>query len=115
MIAPVFLIAVGVVAFFVIGMSLTIIFKGHYMDSEIGDNKHMKEKGISCTSQAMRREEARMHGAEAGSDSLCSGSCGSCSLNECESPSLPERPEARTETPAGRSRVRKNDPFIGGN
>ena len=27
----IFLIAVGVVAFFVVGMSLTIIFKGHYM------------------------------------------------------------------------------------
>lgn len=34
----IFLIAVGVVAFFVVGMSLTIIFKGHYMESEIGEN-----------------------------------------------------------------------------
>lgn len=41
----IFLIAVGVVAFFVVGMSLTIIFKGHYMESEIGENRHMKARG----------------------------------------------------------------------
>ena len=56
----IFLIAVGVVAFFVVGMSLTIIFKGHYMESEIGENRHMKARGIRCASQQLRgRRPAR--------------------------------------------------------
>ena len=58
----IFLIAVGVVAFFVVGMSLTIIFKGHYMESEIGENRHMKARGIRCASQQLREEEAALRG-----------------------------------------------------
>ena len=58
----IFLIAVGVVAFFVVGMSLTIIFKGHYMDSEIGENRHMKKRGIRCAAQQMRAEEENLRG-----------------------------------------------------
>ena len=33
------LIAVGAVGFFVLAMSLTLIFKGHHIDSEISTNK----------------------------------------------------------------------------
>lgn len=56
----IFLIAVGVVAFFVVGMSLTIIFKGHYMESEIGENRHMKARGIRCASQQLARGGGRV-------------------------------------------------------
>ena len=70
----IFLIAVGVVAFFVVGMSLTIIFKGHYMESEIGENRHMKARGIRCASQQLR-------------DGACSGgSCSSCTVVSCDGP-----------------------------
>ena len=79
----VFLIAVGVVAFFVVGMSLTLIFKGHYIDSEIGDNKHMKARGIRCTSQEMRREEALLRGDVKAAEE-CLSDCGSCTLGSCE-------------------------------
>lgn len=73
----IFLIAVGVVAFFVVGMSLTIIFKGHYMESEIGENRHMKARGIRCASQQLREEEAALRGDSSADDGACSG--GSCS------------------------------------
>ncbi|RHO70481.1 hypothetical protein DW082_07730 [Alistipes sp. AF48-12] len=55
----IFLIAAGAVAFFVIGLSLTIIFKGHYMDSEIGENRHMKKRGdpVRRAADAGRRGE----------------------------------------------------------
>ena len=75
----IFLIAVGVVAFFVVGMSLTIIFKGHYMESEIGENRHMKARGIRCASQQLREEEAALRGDSSADDGACSGgSCSSC-------------------------------------
>ena len=69
----IFLIAVGVVAFFVVGMSLTIIFKGHYMESEIGENRHMKARGIRCASQQLREEEAALRGDSSADDGACSG------------------------------------------
>ena len=65
----IFLIAVGVVAFFVVGMSLTIIFKGHYMESEI------------------REEEAALRGDSSADDGACSGgSCSSCTVASCDGP-----------------------------
>ena len=42
----VILIAVGLVAFFVVGMSLTLIFKGHNIQSEISENENMRARGI---------------------------------------------------------------------
>ena len=41
----VILIAVVFVAFFVVGLSLTLIFKGHNIDSEIATNKNMQRLG----------------------------------------------------------------------
>lgn len=80
----IFLITVGAVAFFVIGLSLTIIFKGHYMDSEIGENRHMKERGIRCASQQMREEEAQLRqgAVRSGTDS-CTTGCASCAAAAC--------------------------------
>ena len=83
----IFLIAVGVVAFFVVGMSLTIIFKGHYMESEIGENRHMKARGIRCASQQLREEEAALRGDSSADDGACSGgSCSSCTVVSCDGP-----------------------------
>ena len=83
----IFLIAVGVVAFFVVGMSLTIIFKGHYMESEIGENRHMKARGIRCASQQLREEEAALRGDSSADDGACSGgSCSSCTVASCDGP-----------------------------
>ena len=72
----VFLIALGAVGLFVLGMSLTIIFKGHYMDSEIGTNRHMQERGIRCASQQIREEELSLRGTP--NSDCASASCVSC-------------------------------------
>lgn len=88
----IFLIAVCAVAFFVIGLSLTIIFKGRYMDSEIGENRHMRERGIRCAAQQIRAEEENLRG-ECAPDDGCTGTgCASCTLPDCKS--VPdEKPE----------------------
>lgn len=39
---------------------MTIIFKGHYMESEIGENRHMKARGIRCASQQLARGGGRV-------------------------------------------------------
>ena len=73
------MISVAVVLFFVVGMSLTLIIKGHYIDSEIGENENMKKRGIKCAAQQMREEEM-------GGEKVCGqlpecdeGNCRSCS------------------------------------
>lgn len=78
----IFLIAVGVVAFFVVGMSLTIIFKGHYMESEIGENRHMKARGIRCASQQLARGGGRVARRFLGRTTgrAPGGSCSSCTV-----------------------------------
>ena len=41
----VILCAVAAVALFVAGMSLTLMLKGHHIDSEISTNKEMQRRG----------------------------------------------------------------------
>ncbi len=36
------------VAVFVVGLSLTLMVKGHHIDGEISTNKNMQRLGISC-------------------------------------------------------------------
>lgn len=73
----VFLFAAGFLMLFVLGMSLTLMIKGHHIDSEISTNRHMRERGIKCAVQEAR--EAQM---EASGDDCttigCSGNCAAC-------------------------------------
>lgn len=78
----VLIISIVVVALFVLGMSLTLIFKGHHIDSEIGDNQNMKDLGIECASRQMRAEEGLLNGS-GGYEGGCSHTCGSCAEHEC--------------------------------
>lgn len=48
------LFSVGALLLFVLGLSLTLIFKGHHIDSEIGSNKNMRALGITCAAQDAR-------------------------------------------------------------
>ena len=48
------LISVAAIGFFVAGLSLTLIFKGHHIDSEISTNKDMQRMGIKCAVQETR-------------------------------------------------------------
>ena len=72
----VILIAICAVAFFVLAMSLTLIFKGHHIDSEISTNKDMQRLGIKCAVQESR-EDTGTDCADIG----CHGNCSSCDID----------------------------------
>ena len=63
------------VGLFALGMSLTLIFKGHHIESEISTNPNMRRLGIRCVV-----EEAREASGAAGvsCDDPCSGNCAAC-------------------------------------
>ncbi len=44
-----FLIAIGAVALFVVGISITLMVKGHNIEGDVGDNRAMKDLGLKCT------------------------------------------------------------------
>lgn len=48
---------VVVVGLFVLAISLTLIFKGHNIDSEIATNKNMQKLGIKCTAEQFAKEQ----------------------------------------------------------
>ncbi len=74
----VFLICLGAVAIFVVGLSITLIFKGHFVDSEIATNKNMQNLGIRCAVQESRTDEQGVSCNDVG----CSGNCAGCEIPE---------------------------------
>ena len=50
------LLAILAVGLFVLAMSLTLIFKGHHIDSEISTNENMRKLGIKCAVQETREQ-----------------------------------------------------------
>ncbi len=81
-------IAIVTVAFFVLALSLTLIFKGHNIESEIGTNENMRKRGIRCAAQQIRDEERALRGGDkAKGDGLpegCSeGGCATCTAGTC--------------------------------
>ena len=64
------------VGLFALGMSLTLIFKGHHIESEISTNPTMRKLGIKCVVEEAR--EAQGVDCSGGEGSPCSGDCGSC-------------------------------------
>ncbi len=77
----VILIAVLVVALFVVAMSLTLIFKGHNIRSEISQNDELRRRGIKCAVQEAREEA--LGGTDCAGEGLCGEeNCASCSVTE---------------------------------
>ena len=74
------MIAMGIfaAAFFVVGLSLTLMIKGHHIESEISTNKNMQRLGIKCAVQETREDMAAEDCEE---DSLCSGNCAGCDID----------------------------------
>jgi hypothetical protein len=70
------LFAIGALAFFVIGLSLTIMIKGHYIDGEISTNKNMQKLGIRCAVQETRDDDGTASCGDVG----CSGNCAGCDV-----------------------------------
>lgn len=71
------LFAVGAVAIFIVGMSLTLIFKGHHIESEISTNKDMQRLGIKCAVQETRED---MAAGDCTEEIGCSGNCAGCDV-----------------------------------
>lgn len=79
----VILCAVAAVALFVGGMSLTLMIKGHYIDSEISTNKNMQRLGIKCAVHETREADGSADCAD-GQPAGCSGNCGACDIEDRE-------------------------------
>ena len=79
----VFLFALGAVALFVVGMSLTLMIKGHNIDSEISTNKNMQRLGIKCAVHETREADGSADCAD-GQPAGCSGNCGACDIESHE-------------------------------
>lgn len=100
----VLLCSIAAVALFVFGMSLTLMVKGHPLDSEISTNEEMRRRGIKCAVQETREadgtavcaENGRASGASdsahrsgraaAGRDPLagCTGNCAACDVENSQ-------------------------------
>lgn len=68
------IIALVVVAFMLVGLALTRIIKGKDLQNDVGNNDHMKKKGLVCAAKQFRDEEGVV---ACGEDASC-GDCGSC-------------------------------------
>lgn len=82
----VFLAAVFVVAFMVLGLSITLMRKGRHMQSEVGENDEMKRRGLKCATQEILEEEREL--------GLLPSDCGdaiSCDLGSCNTCTTPDK------------------------
>lgn len=77
----VILCSVAAVAFFIGGLSLTLMIKGHNIDSEISTNKHMQKLGIKCAVHETREADAGTGCAPDNTPAGCTGSCGACDID----------------------------------
>ena len=72
------LVSIAAVALFVAGLSITIIVKGRFIDSEISTNKNMQKLGIKCAVQETREDIGQ---ADCSDDvSGCGGNCSACDI-----------------------------------
>ncbi len=76
----VILCAIGFVGFFVIGMSLTLMIKGHNIDSEISTNKDMQRLGIKCAVHETREADGTSVCSTTHTTSGCHGNCSACDI-----------------------------------
>lgn len=78
----VILVSIGALAFFVIGLSLTLMIKGHWIDSEISTNRNMQRMGIKCAVQETREMDgtASCDPGDISHAAGCSGNCGACDI-----------------------------------
>ena len=75
----VILFAIGAVAFFGIALSITLITKGHHIESEISTNPNMKKLGIKCSGQEPREFIAAEN---CDTDSVCRGNWAGCDIDQ---------------------------------
>ncbi len=69
-------ITIAAVGLFALGLSLTLIFRGHHIKSEIGENENMRRRGIKCAIETMREEAEKAQ--ERGCSECPPTGCGGC-------------------------------------
>ena len=72
--------AILAVGLFVLGMSLTLMIKGHNIDSEISTNKNMQKLGIKCAVHETREADGGADCSDGQGVAGCSGNCGACDI-----------------------------------
>ncbi len=73
----VLLCSIGAVALFAVGLSITLLIKGHFIDSEISTNKHMRALGIKCAVQETRIDQEGVSCHDYG----CHSNCAACDID----------------------------------
>ncbi len=73
----VLLFSIAAVALFMAGMSITLMIKGHFIDSEISTNKHMRALGIKCAVQETRIDQEGVNCHDYG----CHSNCAACDID----------------------------------
>lgn len=74
------LCSIAAVALFVVGMSLTLMIKGHHIDSEISTNKNMQRLGIKCAVHETREADGAADCSDGSGAAGCSGNCSACDV-----------------------------------
>ncbi len=74
----VILCSLAAVALFALGMSLTLMIKGHHIDSEISTNKNMQRLGIKCAVQESREQYAQADCNDTAAG--CAHNCSACDI-----------------------------------
>ncbi len=79
------LIAVGAVALLAAGYSITYFFRGRHLQGDVGENDEMKKRGLKCTAQQIREDEAALRGVDVSQiEGICSAAdCTDCTRKEC--------------------------------
>ena len=73
------LITIAIAAIFtallILGLSITLIRKGHHIQSEVGDNEEMKRRGLKCATAEILEEERALGLLPDMEDSDCISTC----------------------------------------
>lgn len=77
----VILAAIAAVGFFIVGLSLTLMIKGHHIDSEISTNKDMQRLGIKCAVQETREADGWAACSDHSAAPGCTGNCSACDID----------------------------------
>lgn len=80
------LIAVIFTALLMLGLSITLLRKGHHIQGEVGENDEMKKRGLKCATAEIIEEERALgllpdEEADRCTPS-CSNNCSTCADNK---------------------------------
>lgn len=72
-------IAAVCVALLMLGLSITLIRKGHHIQGEVGENDEMKKRGLKCATTEILEEERALGLLPDDDEARCTPAC----ANDC--------------------------------